>query len=997
MAAPPTTSSPADKAASRPSRANAPTELRDLVATLPTPLAQLARRVVNARPGTEHHAAAFYFAESALKLAASARIAALLARPAIMDPALAAKLEAIVLPSIGHWWTFLAESNRVLRAQSGEGLPFAGSAGDLSEPLVRGSAMLELIEAAREATLVNDETARRAQKAGVIGFFEVLAVYRNQVMGHGALRSPSFYERFAGLLRRAITEVIASPAFLGGSDVAVPWIDDDPEAGPSSRWKVLRGLAGVVLDPGADGTGPRPPAPSRADASHVQLRFASETLSLHPFVVLEEDDLGRERFGFLNRAALGKQGAVRRVDYLDYATGEELKGIDATKAVASLLARIRGKEVSPEEIGALAATLAASPLAAGDEPLTALEARGDATHPSLVGRVLGGKYRLVGWLGTGGMATVYEGRHVDLERRSYAIKVLHRELAGHVDVVDRFRSEADEVSALRHPGIVDVTDFGREDDGTVFLVMEKLDGMPLDRFLDEVRPSIERVVRLISPALDALSVAHERGLVHRDLKPQNLFVSRGADGTERIKILDFGIAKVLHAEQPRTHDGMLLGTPRYMSPEQIRNPGAVDRRADIYSMGVTLYELLTGVPPVGGETPIEIIAKVSAGEIDRHPRERRPDVPPWLDALVARAMALDREGRFATALEMKEALESGLASGSDLARPLAVTTHAAVATTAPTPPVVTPPRVVAPRGRMIATAAIVVGAGALLGVWIMTRPPAVTPVRATEAPPAAPAPPMTNAWIEIAPPTKPLILGLASDASPSSTRGLRPSRHVMAPTTAYSMQAHEVTWSELDPWLLGNAGVKLAPQTSPSDPSARAKLPATGIPWEVASDYCHSIGGALPTEEQWEHAARGSEKRTFAWGSAPIDLLRTHAFAGKDGRVVPVMTSDQDVTPTGVHDLMGNAREWTATLWREDAPGSDEAWVADGPTTARAVRGWPLAADRPVTFTGVYSEYREWVCATGACSPMHRELKTKAPFPSEVPTVLSEIGFRCAR
>jgi formylglycine-generating enzyme required for sulfatase activity len=236
-----------------------------------------------------------------------------------------------------------------------------------------------------------------------------------------------------------------------------------------------------------------------------------------------------------------------------------------------------------------------------------------------------------------------------------------------------------------------------------------------------------------------------------------------------------------------------------------------------------------------------------------------------------------------------------------------------------------------------------------------------------------------NRWIVVPPPPTPIVLGLASDGTPAAVRGLRPARKVMSPSTTYSMQEHEVTWSEMDHWLVDNASMTFPVDGHvPKEAAARAKLPATGVPWEVASAYCHSLGGALPAEEQWEYAARGPEKRTYAWGKDPIDLVRTHAFAGS-ATPVAVMTSDQDVTPSGLHDLMGNAREWTASPWREDVPGANESWVQDGVTSARAVRGWPLAGNAPAGFAGMFAEYRDWVCATGGCSPLHAELDVKLP------------------
>jgi serine/threonine-protein kinase len=152
--------------------------------------------------------------------------------------------------------------------------------------------------------------------------------------------------------------------------------------------------------------------------------------------------------------------------------------------------------------------------------------------------------------------------------------------------------------------------------------------------------------------------------------------------------------------------------------------------------------------------------------------------------------------------------------------------------------------------------------------------------------------------------------------------GFRPARRVTPPTVPYEIQQHEVTWEELDVWLEQNPTNKLErPDWVPGEPKDRARLPATGVTWEVARAYCKSIGGALPTEEEWEYAARGPERRPNAWGAQRIDLARTHAYVGPKGGVVPVMTSEQDATPgdekLAIYDMMGNAREWTVDLFRD--------------------------------------------------------------------------------
>jgi formylglycine-generating enzyme required for sulfatase activity len=246
--------------------------------------------------------------------------------------------------------------------------------------------------------------------------------------------------------------------------------------------------------------------------------------------------------------------------------------------------------------------------------------------------------------------------------------------------------------------------------------------------------------------------------------------------------------------------------------------------------------------------------------------------------------------------------------------------------------------------------------------------------------------PTPNAWVRIEPPARAVVLGVDTDRAPTDTRGFRPSRRVAAPGAAYELQEHEVTWSEIEPWLAANPTA--AQPTLPawaSDPLTRARLPATDITWTTAYAYCKSLGGSLPTEAQWEYAARGPMRRPNAWGAEKIDLALTHAFAGREGKPVPVMTSDQDRTPDGkLFDLIGNVQEWTVDLWREDKPGLDESWVEDGVQTFRALRGFPLGVPVRPRVQADGAAYRESLCGTGPCVTTTRDK-------------LRFVGLRCAR
>ena len=268
-----------------------------------------------------------------------------------------------------------------------------------------------------------------------------------------------------------------------------------------------------------------------------------------------------------------------------------------------------------------------------------------------------GKYTIGPVIGIGGIAAVYAAEHPVL-RRTIAVKILHKRFAKDRELAARFVREARETAALGHPAFVNVHDAGTTDDGCSFIEMDRLEGRELYSMRKEFGPlEIERVVWIAISILDALTVLHARGVIHRDLKTQNIYIVPTPAG-DQIKLLDLGFAKV-EDELKLTSKEHILGTPFYISPEQYLDPHAVDARADLFSLGIMMFETLTGDWPYTWETKRDLLGKVMKGDLERHPATRRPDVPEWLDAIVARALAHAREDRFASAAAMKAALEQG--------------------------------------------------------------------------------------------------------------------------------------------------------------------------------------------------------------------------------------------------------------------------------------------------------------------------------------------------
>ena len=272
-------------------------------------------------------------------------------------------------------------------------------------------------------------------------------------------------------------------------------------------------------------------------------------------------------------------------------------------------------------------------------------------------RLLEGKYRLGRLIGEGGMGAVYEAEHEGL-RAKVAVKLLSEHGSLDQKSVARFRREARAMGAIRHENVVSVMDTGTDEDGIPFLVMELLEGESLAAMLRRERSLSPGLSCWISSQILAgLGAAHQQGVVHRDLKPGNIFIARQSDGTHKVKILDFGISKLGgdSATLNVTAEGALVGTPNFMAPEQITGEAPLDARVDIYAVGVLLYRMVTGRLPYVGKTPDELYRKVLAGQVTP-PRRRNPDLPPELEAVILKAMALDRNARYQDAAGFRAAL-----------------------------------------------------------------------------------------------------------------------------------------------------------------------------------------------------------------------------------------------------------------------------------------------------------------------------------------------------
>ncbi len=295
-----------------------------------------------------------------------------------------------------------------------------------------------------------------------------------------------------------------------------------------------------------------------------------------------------------------------------------------------------------------------------------------AEGKSLLGRTLNDKYRLEEEIGHGSMGTVYLAEHIGL-RKKVALKVLHPDLQLGDDALVRFQREGIAAGKFTHPNAIQIFDFDREGSRIFYLAMEYVDGKSLKQYVREHAPVDPReAVKIVRQVLQALAEAHLHGIVHRDLKPDNIMVQTGAGGALNVKVLDFGLSKLVDraaGASLATQTGMILGTPLYMSPEQCAGEPA-DVRSDVYATGLILYELLAGALPFKGEAVSEILLERASTEA-RPIVEVRPDlgVPPDLDQVLRRALQHDRKKRFQGAQEMIAALDAIRYDGKAAPRP----------------------------------------------------------------------------------------------------------------------------------------------------------------------------------------------------------------------------------------------------------------------------------------------------------------------------------------
>jgi serine/threonine-protein kinase len=396
----------------------------------------------------------------------------------------------------------------------------------------------------------------------------------------------------------------------------------------------------------------------------------------------------------------------------------------------------------------------------GEPPSDASRTEPAGSEDPWVGRTLAGKFRVGPLIGEGAMGRVHRGEHLSLGK-PVALKVLHRHLGGDPRIARRFHREAKAASRLSHPNSLQIIDFGEAEDGTLYIAMELLEGDDLQALIDREAPlSPARIGELMTQTLRAVDEAHHAGIIHRDLKPENVVVLRDRGGRERVKVCDFGIAKITESEGRSTaitKDGYVCGTPEYMAPEQAKGD-RIDARVDVYAAGVMLYQMLCGEVPFRAQTALGLITK-HIMDPPRPPRRVKPawGIPRSLQRVALRALRKAPSDRYPSAGAMARAIEEAVAALGPQARErlghgsfaraaeedpdedeALDPADASAATTEERIPPRAPPA--AGRGWLLALAAAVAVLGFGVWLWVKDAPPTARPA----APPLAAAPAPTS-------------------------------------------------------------------------------------------------------------------------------------------------------------------------------------------------------------------------------------------------------------
>jgi serine/threonine-protein kinase len=619
------------------------------------------------------------------------------------------------------------------------------------------------------------------------------------------------------------------------------------------------------------------------------------------------------------------------------------------------------------------------------------------------GQVLGSRYEIRECIGAGGMGAIYSARRIHIGD-TVAVKVLRPEVVHDAQSRERFQREARAAAKLHHPNAVVVHDFGQDHDGTTYIVMELLEGRSLREVLSrEGKIAPKDAVGIVKQACAAIEAAHRLGIIHRDIKPDNIILLDSHDGVPHVKILDFGIAKLLdrtndsgELDPTLTQVGTVVGTPNYMSPEQCQGE-ALDARSDVYSLGVVLYEMLTGVQP--------FTAKNSTGIVIKHVTEKprplqalNPELPAAVERVVLKALEKKPEARQQSAMDLAREFAEAVNQPTS-PKPFAPVSFEPVTTRADT--VVTPrgsaaaqssPR--SPSSKLPLFATIGAASVLLLGglVWwkffstpAPQTPPAVKGVTAQLPPPSAPAATPSATATAQAPEGMLLIGGGEFRMGRDDGNDLdQPSQ--MATVRSFYLDVTEVTNQAYKKFLDETNHPAPPLWKGGTFPDGQENFPVTDVTWDDANAYAKWAGKRLPTEEEWELAARGTDGRIYPWGETykpgAANINDDTGATPNEVKTRAVGSYSEGKSPFGLMDMSGNAFEWTASALKA-YPGGRLPETA-GYQNLKVIRGGSWRSD-PKQASATYR--RGWPA-------------TRKDWPEGIAADqidYSAIGFRCAQ
>jgi serine/threonine-protein kinase len=592
------------------------------------------------------------------------------------------------------------------------------------------------------------------------------------------------------------------------------------------------------------------------------------------------------------------------------------------------------------------------------------------------------RFRLVRRLGQGGMGTVFLAEQIGVGNRPVALKVLIRKLLDDPDFLLRFQNEAGSTGRIHHPNVVTIYESAQADDGTPYIAMEYLDGETLREALKRRGAlPLPEVAEILQQAARGLNAAHKLGIIHRDLKPDNIFLTRGDEGELVVKVMDFGIAK-LRESAMHTQTGMVLGTPAYMSSEQASGMRSdeLDARSDVYSLGVAVYEMLTGRAPFQSDTPL--------GYVRKHVTEEPPpfravaqglDVHSQVEAVVMKALKKDRQERYQSALEFAHAFV-----GAALPTPAPEASQPLPSTKPAVPPVVRESDAPVPRRSTTPGRA---------GVAAQAPPPAPPqsskPVAASRTPAAveppqiqtASKPPSKMKFVVVAAVVLVLIVAAVwyfrlslnpQIKSPQGGLGAPPTgigrhavtvrenpkdglKYVWIPPGAFTMgcspgdtdcnpnenPAHRVTITR-GFWIgqtvvtvaayrkfAESTGAQMPPAPNINSGSNNQEMPMVSVSWDDATAFCGWARGRLPTEAEWEYAARaGNTEARYG----PLDKIAWYSF-NSSHKMHEV--AHKRANGFGLYDTLGNVWEWVNDWYDQNYYRHSPSQDPTGPVSGR--------------------------------------------------------------